>query len=658
VGASYFHEIMRPIDSTPYRADIDGLRAIAVLSVIIFHAFPAFLQGGFVGVDIFFVISGFLITSIILKQAALNTFSLSHFYANRIRRIFPALLLVLLFSLSVGWISLTADEYKQLGLHTAGGALFIDNFIFWRESGYFDNPAATKPLLHLWSLAIEEQFYLVWPLVLLFLSKFGRSFAHFFTILILASLAYSAWIADVNPTADFFSPLTRAWELLLGGLLAHALLNNFVLSKSQQSIASFAGLLLIVIALLLINEASAFPGLWALLPTLGALLLIWSKDSYVNQKILAHPVLVAIGLMSYPLYLWHWPLLIFARIFEGETPTVFIRALLLLASFILAWATYQLIEKPIRFSKRSTWLIATLSILMLITFAAGLTVKDNRGFKFRNQHQFNADPATMVIGADRVSHKRGCGLEHLSKEKIEWCTHDNKQAIPNFVVLGDSKGEALFFGLSRESNHDESWMMIGPVNLLSGYSEGLAKLAMDRITKDPAIKTVVLHNALRGFTALNQKTGLIDYAVTQEKITTWVNAYSSAIETLQKAGKRVVFVIDNPTLPDPSSCISGDMTPFAWLNKFIYRNVNPYCTVQYTDHIAGTAPYQNFVKQLQEANSTLFVFDPLQQLCDIPNNICTYAENRNFLYSYGDHISDYAGSKIAKELLPLIRKQK
>jgi hypothetical protein len=264
----------------------------------------------------------------------------------------------------------------------------------------------------------------------------------------------------------------------------------------------------------------------------------------------------------------------------------------------------------------------------------------------------------MVIGADRGTHKRGCGIEHLTKEKIEWCTNDNKQPTSNFVVLGDSKGEALFFGLSRESMANESWMMIGPVNLVSGYSAGLAKLAVDRVTADPAIKTVVLHNALRGLTPLNQTTGLIDYAVTSEKISEWVMAYTRAIQTFEKAGKQVVFVIDNPTLPDPSSCISGDMTPFAWLNKFIYRNVNPYCTVRYSDHINGTAPYQSFLKQLQEANPLLIVFDPLQQLCDIPNNICTYAENRTFLYSYGDHISDYAGSKIARELLPLIRKQK
>ncbi len=649
---------MKPLDSTPYRADIDGLRAIAVLSVVIFHAFPTFLQGGFVGVDIFFVISGFLITSIILKQATLNTFSLSHFYANRIRRIFPALLLVLIFSLVLGWFSLTADEYKQLGFHAAGGALFIDNFVFWRESGYFDNPAETKPLLHLWSLAIEEQFYLAWPLVLLFLLKFTKAVGRALVILILISLTYSAWKVGVNPIADFFSPLTRAWELLLGGLLAYALLKNITLKKPQQEIASAAGLLLIASAILLINKTRAFPGLWALLPTLGAVLLIWARDSYINQKILAHPVLVAVGLISYPLYLWHWPLLIFARIFEGETPAIGVRALLLLTSLGLAWATYQFIEKPIRFSKRSKWLIWTLSILMLITFTAGVAVKNNRGFKFRNQHQFNADPATMVIGADRDSHKRGCGLEHLTKEKIEWCTNDNKQAIQNFVVLGDSKGEALFFGLSRESHSDESWMMIGPVNLVSGYSEGLAKLAVDRVTADPAIKTVVLHNALRGLTPLNQTTGLIDYAVTSEKISEWVTAYSRAIQTFEKSGKRVIFVIDNPTLPDPSSCISGDMTPFAWLNKFIYRNVNPNCTVQYSDHIKGTAPYQTFLKQLKDANPSVIVFDPLQQLCDITNNICTYAENRIFLYSYGDHISDYAGSKIARELLPLIRKQK
>lgn len=649
---------MKPLDSTPYRADIDGLRAIAVLSVICFHAFPTFLQGGFVGVDVFFVISGYLITGIILKQSALNTFSLRHFYANRIRRIFPALLLVLFFSLAVGWVSLTADEYKQVGFHAAGGALFIDNFIFWREAGYFDNQADTKPLLHLWSLAIEEQFYLLWPLVLLFLLKRTKAIARTLILLISVSLAYSAWKVGVNPVADFFSPLTRAWELLLGGLLAHATLQKIELKKAQQEIASVVGVLLIGSACVLINKASAFPGLWALLPTLGAVLLIWAKDSHINQKILAHPVLVGIGLISYPLYLWHWPLLIFARIFEGETPTVLVRSLLLLTSVILAWATYQFIEKPIRFSQRSKRVIVILSVLMVIALAAGVAVKNNRGLKFRNQHLFNADPATMTIGADRGTHKRGCGLENLTSEKIEWCTHDNKQPVQNFVMLGDSKGEALFFGLSRESKADESWMMIGPVNFVSGHSTGLAKLAMDRIVADPAIKTVVLGNALRGLTPLNQTNGFIDYPIPADKISSWVSAYSSAIQTLEKSGKRVVFVMDHPTLPDPNSCISGDLTRFSWLNKVIYRNENPYCTVRYADHLEGTAPYQTFVKQLQAANPSLIVFNPLAQLCDIPNNVCTYAEDRKFLYSYGDHISDYAGSKIARELLPLIRAKK
>lgn len=204
-----------------YRPDIDGLRALAVLSVVAFHAFPSWIKGGFIGVDVFFVISGYLISTIIFESLERDAFSFSEFYARRIKRIFPALLLVLLSCLVFGWFVLLSPEYKQLSKHVASSAGFIQNLVLWSESGYFDNTAATKPLLHLWSLGVEEQFYIVWPLLLWVAWK--RNFNFLIIIILVAVISYYLNIVGVkkDSIATFYSPLTRFWELLSGGFLAH-----------------------------------------------------------------------------------------------------------------------------------------------------------------------------------------------------------------------------------------------------------------------------------------------------------------------------------------------------------------------------------------------------------------------------------------------------
>lgn len=212
------HHQKRPHLAHPkYRPDIDGLRAVAILAVVLFHAFPGKMPGGFIGVDIFFVISGFLISTIIFSSLERDRFSLVEFYVRRIRRIFPALIVVLLTSLVVGWFTLFPDEYKQLGTHTAAGAAFIQNFILWRESGYFDNAAESKPLLHLWSLAVEEQFYIFWPLLLAFVWKRQWSFLKITAAIGLASFAANIYLMHRSPTAAFFLPISRFWELMVGG---------------------------------------------------------------------------------------------------------------------------------------------------------------------------------------------------------------------------------------------------------------------------------------------------------------------------------------------------------------------------------------------------------------------------------------------------------
>jgi len=331
-----------------YRPDIDGLRAIAVGSVLVYHAFPSLLPGGFIGVDIFFVISGFLITTILLQSLAAGDFSYRDFYARRIRRIFPALLLVLLATLAFGWYVLLPGEFSQLGKQITGGAAFFANLVFLGESGYFDATAETKPLLHLWSLGIEEQFYIFWPLLL------GLAWRKRWPILrvtlAVAAISFLINVLTVQPhrAAAFYSPLSRAWELMAGGLLAAMRLQAANGSADSRPwvrhVQSIVGVGLIVLGLVMTRSTKAFPGWWALLPVLGAASCIAAGPSGVlNRYLLSNRLMVWIGLISYPLYLWHWPLLSYARIIEGGEPSLELRVALVVAAIVLAWGTYRFV---------------------------------------------------------------------------------------------------------------------------------------------------------------------------------------------------------------------------------------------------------------------------------------------------------------------------
>ncbi len=303
-----------------YRSDIDGLRAIAVLSVVGFHAFPSWVKGGFIGVDMFFVISGFLISTIIFGSLDRNNFSFIEFYSRRIKRIFPALILVLLSSYVLGWFQLLADEYMQLGKHIAGGSGFVSNFILWSESGYFDNAAESKPMLHLWSLGIEEQFYIVWPFLLWLAWKQRLNLLTITIAIGLISFALNIVTVNTDVVAAFYSPQTRFWELMLGSFLAYiTLYKEWRVKASVGNIQSLFGAALVAGGLLLVNKEQAFPGWWAVLPTTGVALIIASgSNAWLNRAILSNRLLVWFGLISFPLYLWHWPLLSFVRIVEAQ----------------------------------------------------------------------------------------------------------------------------------------------------------------------------------------------------------------------------------------------------------------------------------------------------------------------------------------------------
>ena len=294
-----------------YRPDIDGLRAIAVIVVVGFHAWPREFRGGFIGVDIFFVISGYLISGIVLKGLVEAKFSFAEFYVRRIKRIFPALMLVLATCAVLGWFIMWAQPYAQFGKHIVAAVGFVLNFVLWREAGYFDTEAIRKPLLHLWSLSIEEQFYLVWPAVLLLVSRRAYNVAIVTALIAVASFLANVVMVDAYPAATFFMPFTRVWELMLGSLLAslermpgwsaEALAATVKMRRVPfvREIAGWGGATMIAIALLMLSPSKAFPGWWALLPTLGTVLIILAgMDAAFNRHVLAWRPFVFIGLIS------------------------------------------------------------------------------------------------------------------------------------------------------------------------------------------------------------------------------------------------------------------------------------------------------------------------------------------------------------------------
>jgi peptidoglycan/LPS O-acetylase OafA/YrhL len=441
-----------------YRPDIDGLRAIAVLLVVIHHAFPQSLKGGFIGVDLFFVISGYLISTIIFQNLQQGTFSFVDFYKRRVKRIFPALCLVLIASFVYGWFTLLPADYKQLGKHMAAGAAFVSNFAFWNESGYFDGGSKLKPLLHLWSLGVEEQYYIFWPLIVLLVWKRKLNLLAVCVVLFVLSFAINMWTVKGNAVAAFYSPLSRFWELLIGSVLAYTSLHaalqptKTVKSATSNNVTAWIGALLLAIGVYFINPERRFPGFWALFPTIAAYLLIKAgPQAWFNRVVLSNRLLVWMGLISFPLYLWHWPLLVFAELHEGKTPSVEIRLLMVAAAISLAWLTYRFVEWPIRFGKLVVETkkipLALCAVLFVIAAVGGYTYK-NGGFESRFpkfiQEILNNQP--WLHEGWRL---KTCILEqdHPSSEFADSCVDKNKR--PLVFLWGDSHAAALYPGLKH-----------------------------------------------------------------------------------------------------------------------------------------------------------------------------------------------------------------
>lgn len=384
--------------SLHYRPDIDGLRAVAILLVIFFHAIPEALPAGFIGVDIFFVISGYLITGILLKDLSGGHFSYLHFYARRFRRIVPALIVVLASILLLGWFFLLANEYSNIARNVVAGATFTTNLVLLRQAGYFDWSAEFNPMLHLWSLGIEEQFYLLWPPILFFIFKRSRRLATYTLLLLVISFGLNAYFVSENESKVFYLLPTRFWELLVGCLLAITETSGSITTKHFGNIKSIAGAIMLAASIYLINKEERYPGWWALMPTISTFLIISAGPrALLNRTLLANKPMVLIGLISYPLYLWHWPLLSVARIVEGKLGNTFALGILGLSA-ILSFLTWQFIELPTQLKlfrhshkiQRDKYYVAISLTLILLISSFGLFVVYQDGLPGRYPEYENA----------------------------------------------------------------------------------------------------------------------------------------------------------------------------------------------------------------------------------------------------------------------------
>jgi peptidoglycan/LPS O-acetylase OafA/YrhL len=489
-----------------YRQDIDGLRAISVLAVLLTHAGIGLFSGGFIGVDIFFVISGYLITNIIVREIQVNEFSLMRFYERRIRRILPALFVVVVFTIAVCAVLYDDAKFKDFGKSVIATTLFVSNINFWKESGYFDGPSQLKPLLHTWSLAVEEQFYIVFPMFMFLVYRYAKKLAPFILAgTAVLSFGFAIYTTSNNPSAAFYLSHLRAWELLVGSMLAINIIPAEV-GKKYSNIIGIAGLAMIGIPIFQYSESTKFPGLAALAPVLGAAFILFSgmEGKSLVGRLLSIPPLVFIGKISYSLYLWHWPLIIFVKYYMIRQLTPLETGILLIASILISALSWRLVETPFR-SKAfvsTRQIFAFGAIGMVVMFLAGGAVYYFKGFPER--------PGLEYLAKDRKKAEawlfNECNVNSIDNPKsIIPCKVGDRSQLPSFMLMGDSHTAMLGKAIHRSA---EQSGISGILTYLAGCpslldmmpapASGDVKctaynhMALTYLKEHPEIKTVIL----------------------------------------------------------------------------------------------------------------------------------------------------------------------
>ena len=538
-----------------YRREIDGLRAVALLPVILFHAGFEIFSGGFVGVDVFFVISGYLITGIILRENERGAFSLINFYERRVRRILPALFFVMACCIPFAWMWMLPSHMRSFSEGVMAVSLFGSNFLFWRKSGYFSPSGDENPLLHTWSLGVEEQFYLVFPLFVMLAWRFGRNrLAVLIGLSAIAGLVLCEFGWRYAPTANFYLPFTRHWELLLGSLCALAEQRSL---RRPSGVAVFAGLALIVFSIFVFDENTPFPSIYTLAPVLGTALIIMFADSASpTTRLLASKPLVGIGLISYSAYLWHQPLFAFARIRSIFPPSDWLMLTLAFASLALAYISWRFVELPFRTKGPGALvtrpaLFRSAALLTCGFIGFGLYGYLTGGFETR---EFAGRSSVAIEDKVRINH----GLNKVCEKRFTLSPACRTDDEPTLLVWGDSFAMHLVDGILADDadialiQHTKSrcppFLGISPQAESTFAPECMAfnDAVFNWLRQTPSVKHVVLSSPFANILDDDRKVQTRNGVALPADVETAVRYFSESLDAIEALGRTVVVVSPPP----------------------------------------------------------------------------------------------------------------
>ncbi len=650
------------IHAKSYRPDIDGLRAIAIIWVILCHAFPSVFGGGYIGVDIFFVISGYLISSILFKNQNAGGIKFLDFYAKRARRIFPALIFVILGGLIIGGLLLSPQEYKEMGASAFFGSVFFENFKLARGVDYFGLEIARNPFMHLWSLAIEEQFYLLFPITLLALWKLLNGRVGF-VLLVLVALSFftGLYFQPINDSGAYFWPHCRFWQLGAGVLLAyvhfrapvndHCQRLTLVAEQYGSALSIIAAGAFLVCLLTFGSVSSEYPGAWALVPTLATVFMIAAgKNAWFNRVVLSLPSTIYIGWLSYPLYLWHWVFISVAfSIYAGQIP-LDAKLIAIALTVLMAFISFKFVELPIRQKKADKkMLISTLIVLLIAGLAGGAVSKLDGAPQRLNDKDYAT--LTNIKRADHIPEVNQCpGNPNF------FCWSQTGKADGNVLVIGNSHAQHLMntFDKAAPDFARVDVFAAGGTRPLEGVVQRFTEKQLIRDSKAHSVLAAVKESKAKvvvvsqswGHVNENEEVFLLDGSSD-----TFGRVFTRTFENILAGGKKVVFLIDNPSMPNEiGNCLQ--LRPVSL--------VAGHCTIArstYNKQVQSQrAHFEKWAKMYPEQ---IFVIDAGSALCD--DNECSMVdENGSALYWDGHHLTIEGGRKMSeyvwKHLTPILQK--
>lgn len=654
-----------------YRKDIDGLRAIAVLAVILNHAKIPGFSGGYVGVDVFFVISGFLITSIIIREIEQGEFSFVKFYERRIRRILPALVSVSVFVLIASFILFDAGRLQAVGKSLMSAMLFYSNVNFWKETGYFDAPSQLKPFLHTWSLAVEEQFYIVYPLFMVIVSnRWKRSRNLVVCLILIASLGLSIYTARAEAAAAFYLTQFRIWELLAGGLLA---LNVFptVNSKPLDNVLGAVGIALIALPIFLYTENTLFPGMAALPPVAGAVLVLYggkTGETFVGRA-LGSKATVFFGKISYSLYLWHWPLIIFAKYYLIRPMTALEITAALAFTLAFSYLSWRYVETPFRsrafLDTRRIYLLAACSATVIFMASGAVYYFDG----------FLASVGLTIESGEKKGQweMTECNINLIDDpSEILTCRLGEKKQPAAFLVWGDSHARVLGKGINTAALNQG---VAGALTYAQGCPPYLGiiptpshgdlpcdkynEMVIDYLDKRPEINLVILVSRITLYlegSPYKQEEGVI-HILTDAQQEAPKNADSETlirlgldrtVQTLQSMGRRVVIIAPVPE-------IGYDVPSANYIASRTGRDANDIIAPTLKEYLTRSEGTRKILSDFENSYG-LQVIEPWRLLCR--ENICRVAIDQVPLYLDDDHLSAFGSEYLAPLFEPVFASMK